>query len=71
MRVKSEGFRKRHAIRIAAELPDNPEDALAILAYAQQLVRDFLRDEGSQPVVSASPILAFSSASETAAERAA
>ncbi len=37
-------WRRRHAIQIAAQLPENPDDALAVLDYARQLVEGFLRD---------------------------
>ena len=45
MHVKSESWRKRQGIQIASMLPENPEDALAILDYARQLVTGFLLDE--------------------------
>jgi hypothetical protein len=35
---------KRHAIQIAAQLPEREEDALAVLEYAKTLVRSFLGD---------------------------
>lgn len=35
-------WRRRHAIQIVAQLPDNYEDALAVLKYAEELVRGFL-----------------------------
>lgn len=37
---------RRHAIQVVAALPDEPEDALLVLALARQLVEGFL----SQPV---------------------
>lgn len=33
---------KRQAIQIAAQLPENRDDALAVLEYASQLVSEFL-----------------------------
>lgn len=42
MTAKSEMWRKRHAIQIAAQLPQAQDDALAILAYARSLVEEFM-----------------------------
>lgn len=33
---------RRHAIQIVAALPDSTEDALAVLAFAKELVEKFL-----------------------------
>ncbi len=35
-------WHRRHAIHIASELPDDPEDALAVLAPTVELVEKFL-----------------------------
>jgi hypothetical protein len=35
-------WRRRHAIQIVAQLPDNAADALAVLELSKQLVQDFL-----------------------------
>lgn len=40
--AKNKGWQKRHAIQIASQLPENVEDALAVLNYARFLVTDFL-----------------------------
>jgi hypothetical protein len=40
----SEAWRKRHALQIAAQLPDNVFDAEAILDYARELLDSFMRD---------------------------
>lgn len=37
--------RRRQAVQIVSMLPDNREDALAILRYAQELVNDFIHKE--------------------------
>ena len=42
-------WQKRHAIQIASQLPDDPQDALAVLAYAKVLVEQFLCTTGPQP----------------------
>jgi hypothetical protein len=39
------GWQKRHAIQIVSQLPENVEDALAVLDYARDLVTDFLAAE--------------------------
>lgn len=62
MRVKSESWRKRHAILIVSQLPENHDDAVAVLAYARELVDGFLADD---PLHQDHPILAFSSASKS------
>lgn len=33
---------RRHAIQIVAQLPEKPEDAVAVLELAKKLVEDFL-----------------------------
>lgn len=50
-------WRRRHAIQIAAQLPENVEDALAVLELAKQLVQDFLCE--GQPRLSSTPVIAF------------
>ncbi len=39
------GWLKRQAIQITAQLPENTEDALAVLEHAKALVEGFLRDD--------------------------
>lgn len=41
-------WHKRNAIHIVAQLPDDPKDALIVLALARALVTGFLQ-EGAQP----------------------
>ncbi len=53
-------WRRRHAIQIVAQLPENTEDALVVLELAKQLVEDFL--QGSQaraPLATPAEVLAF------------
>lgn len=59
MRVKSDGWRRRHALQIVTQLPENHDDAIAVLELARELVDGFLVGEKSDH-----PVLAFSSASE-------
>ena len=40
---------RRQAIQIAAQLPDNTTDALAVLDYARALVVGFLDDPEEEP----------------------
>ena len=42
--AKEEAWHRRHAIHIASELPDQPEDALIVLRLATQLVTGFLAE---------------------------
>ena len=37
-----EGWHRRHAIQIAAQLPEEPNDALIVLELTTNLVREFL-----------------------------
>ncbi len=39
-----QGWRKRHAIQIVAQLPENTQDALMVLDLARELVERFLVD---------------------------
>lgn len=56
-----QNWRRRHAIQIVAQLPENPDDALVVLELAQQLVRGFLLD--GQPRLS--EVLAFSASNSS------
>lgn len=38
----NQGWQKRHAIQIVSQLPENIDDALAVLSYARDLVTSFL-----------------------------
>jgi hypothetical protein len=38
---------RRHAIQIAAQLPEKPEDAILVLDLARQLVEDFLKPQAA------------------------
>jgi hypothetical protein len=63
MQANSDGWRRRQAIHLVSQLPESHEDALAVLAYAHELLTGFLApvvviDAGDHAV------LAFSSASE-------
>lgn len=41
---------RRHAVQIAAQLPDETADAIRVLEYARQLVTGFLADDdGARP----------------------
>lgn len=62
MRVKSASWRKRHAIQIASQLPENIEDALAVLDYVRELVTVFLNED--RPKGDQARVLAFSRSSE-------
>ncbi|WP_166299019.1 MULTISPECIES: hypothetical protein [unclassified Bradyrhizobium] len=40
--MKIESWHRRHAVQLAAQLPDKAEDSLIILRLATELVTDFL-----------------------------
>ena len=42
--ANKQGWRKRHAIQIVAQLPENTADALAVLDHARDLVERFLAE---------------------------
>lgn len=56
MGMSDGGWRRRHAVQIVAQLPEEVEDALAVLDLAKKLVEDFLKD---QPVRLADSIIVF------------
>jgi hypothetical protein len=50
--MKIEAWHRRHAIQVAASLPETTEDALLVLELAKQLVEGFLSGgQKSAPVV--------------------
>lgn len=62
MRNHGSSWQKRQAIQIAAQLPDNPRDALAVLEYAKEIVDKFLSPNGEQAGGlrgRAAPVLSF------------
>lgn len=61
---KGEAWHRKHAIQLAAQLPDDPEDALLVLELTKQLVDKFLGGRGTY----SSPVLAFSSATVRSAD---
>jgi hypothetical protein len=40
--VREDAWHRRQALRVAAQLPDNPREALTVLEHAETLVRSFL-----------------------------
>ena len=40
--AREEHWRRRQALQVAAQLPDEPEEALTVMRHAQTLVRSFL-----------------------------
>jgi hypothetical protein len=40
----SENWLRRHAVQIAAQLPEDPNDALAVLELTRSLVETFLKE---------------------------
>lgn len=50
-------WRRRHAIQLVAQLPENVDDALEVLELARDLVKAFLSEE--QPLAPAAGVLVF------------
>jgi hypothetical protein len=53
--MTEEAWHRRHAIQIAAQLPDDPDDALIVLELAKNLVERFIRSDPQR----SSLVLAF------------
>jgi hypothetical protein len=53
--AKVEPLHRRHAVQLAAQLPEHPEDALIILRLVQQLVTDFLAEP--EPTKKPAPVV--------------
>lgn len=43
-------WHRRHAIMLAGQLPDNPDDMLLVIAALQELVDKFLTDVPADPI---------------------
>ena len=44
--AREDAWRRRQALQVAAQLPDNPREALTVLRHAEALVRSFLAKAG-------------------------
>lgn len=42
----NDGWRKRLAVQLAAQLPERPEDAQAVIDYLGEILRDFISKPG-------------------------
>jgi hypothetical protein len=47
--MKIEQWHRRHALCIAGQLPDGPDDALAVLECVRELAVTFLHSETPEP----------------------
>lgn len=62
-----DGWQRRHAVQIVAQLPENTEDALMVLELARDLVEGFLAGTGQRlRVVPSAEIKLFPAASSSA-----
>lgn len=52
-----ENWHKRHAIQLAAQLPERPEDALIVLELIKEIVERFLAPRPCQVVQSCGSLL--------------
>lgn len=60
MKKADHNWRRRHAIQIAAQLPESPEDALVVLELARELVEGFLQGRQARaPLPVPAPVVAF------------
>lgn len=46
-----ENWHRRHAIQIAAQLPENPDDAILVLELTKELVETFLKAPQAAPAL--------------------
>ena len=46
---KIESWHRKHALMLAAQLPENTNDALAVLEACREIVQKFLDPAGDQP----------------------
>ena len=44
MMATEESWHRRHAVMLASQLPDHPQDALIILGLVKRIVEDFLAE---------------------------
>jgi hypothetical protein len=54
--MKYENWHRRHAVMLASQLPEETEDALAVLRLATQLVTGFLAVD--EPAKKPAPVIA-------------
>lgn len=59
-------WHRRHAIQLAAQLPENPEDALLVLELTRQLVEEFLRPQPPRERALDAAVIRFPAASSSA-----
>jgi hypothetical protein len=52
-------WHRRHAISLAAQLPDNPDDMLLVIAALQELVDRFLIDVPADPIQMSKNVVPF------------
>ncbi|WP_048756600.1 hypothetical protein [Afipia felis] len=55
---KNDNWHRRHAIQIAAQLPEDAKDALIVLDLAKSLVETFLDDKEDQAVLARRSLVA-------------
>lgn len=68
MKSGNDGWRKRLAVQLAAQLPERPEDARAVIEYLSEILRDFIsrpREAGGPKVIEMDQIAASRRASST------
>ena len=53
--MKHNAWLRRHAVQLAAQLPEDTEQALAVLDYARVLVETFLSEDQALPSGGSTP----------------
>jgi hypothetical protein len=52
-------WHRRHAITLAGQLPDNPDDMILVIAALQELVDKFLVDVPADPIQMSKNVVPF------------
>ena len=60
-----QNWQRRHAVQIAAQLPENLDDAIEVLELAKQLVEGFLRPQPVLDRATGGDVVAFPTASSS------
>jgi hypothetical protein len=55
--MKVQLWHRRHALMIASQLPEDPNDALAVFGAAMDVVREFLAGKQDEPETAEKPTL--------------
>lgn len=52
-------WRRRHALQLASQLPDDLDDALAVVDLTRELLLEFLQRPHAQPAAQSAPVVSM------------